>query len=617
MKKKRVISLVLVCVLIITLLTGCGGENSKSADGKEQVTVALWGNQLLQGYTQYLCDTFPDVEFKFELVTNSTDYYRFKAEHGDMPDILTVRRFALKDAMQLKEVLYDLGDTDLASTFYGTYLENYTYDDGTVNWLPACAEVDSLIINKTLFEEYNIPIPTDYDSFIAACEAFESKGNRGFVSDFASDYTCLETLQGFSIAQLQSMEAREWRQQYESGNTNQLSEEAWMPVFEKFFDMKDKVGLDETDAEMENRTPKELFVEGKAAMYRGTGADIVTFRGRGNDIPLLMPYFGDTEEANWYLTYPSFHVAASNENMDDPEREQLILEIMEAMLSQEGQSHIGYGNNMVAYSKEVNMELLPELDNLKPFIDENKMYIRLASNDMFSVSQEVVQQILNNEVSTPKDALDSFNELLAVKNTKKEVVAHIDNAYSGDFTYEHGDQAASAVINTIREISGVDFVFAQSCYISGNIYEGDYTEEELSYLTKNDGGWPVKANLTGDQVYQLVEGTLALKENRGAVCNNSTLYVSSGFEMEISQNKDTGEYILDSLTVNGKELDRSKIYSVIVYSDRDWYVPVIMEQIGCTDYDSDIPIASVYVYQRLAEEKGQLEKPTDYITLHR
>ena len=75
-----------------------------------------------------------------------------------MPDILTVRRFSLKDAVLIKDLLYDLGDTELASTFYGTYLENYTYDDGMVNWLPACADVDSIIINETLFKEHNIAI---------------------------------------------------------------------------------------------------------------------------------------------------------------------------------------------------------------------------------------------------------------------------------------------------------------------------------------------------------------------------------------------------------------------------------------------------------------------------
>ena len=616
---KKMTSLILALILAASLLVGCGGQDAGSAqpekntEKKEKVSIALWGNQMQENYSQFLCDTFPDVEFEFTLATNSTDYYRYLNDHDDLPDIMTVRRFSLKDAVLLKDMLYDLGDTELASTYYGTYLENYTYDDGTVNWLPACAEVDSLIINKTMFDEYQIEVPTDYDSFIAACEAFEAKGIRGFVSDFASDYTCMETLQGFSIAQLQTMEGREWRQKYESGAVNQLSEEVWMPVFEKFYDMKDHVGLGKEDAEMVNRDPKDLFTEGKAAMYRGTGADIITFKGRGDDEVLLLPYFGDTEKDNWFLTYPAFQVAASKKAMEDPEREELILDIMEAMLGQDGQTHISYGKNMVPYNKNVTLELLPELENLKPYIEENKMYIRLASNDMFSISQTVVQKILNGECETPKDAFDAFNAEMQKEDEENAVVAHIDQGYSNEFTAEHGNQAASAVCNTLREEAGVDLAFAQSSYISNDIYEGDYTEKDVGYIAKNDGGYPVITQLTGEQVYKLVESTLALKGNRGAVCNDSTLYVSSGFEMDITKT-DTG-YTLNGLTVDGEPMDKAAQYSVMIYSDRDWYIPVIMEEIGCEEFDSEIPGCNEYIQKRLVEEKGQLSKPSDYIII--
>ena len=618
MKIKKIVSTLIVAAMAAGILSGCSGNTpqeteTKTADGKEKVTVALWGNQMLENYTPYLCEKFPDVEFEFVLATNSLDFYRYCQKHDDMPDILSVRRFALKDAVLLKDYLYDLGDTELASTYYGTYLDNYTYDDGTVNWLPACAEVDSLIINKTMFEEYNVPIPTDYNSFISACEAFEKIDIRGFVSDFASDFTCMEVLQGASISQLLSMEGREWRQQYESGATNQLSEEVWLPVFENFFDLKDKAGLGAEDASYENRAPKDMFLEGRAAMYRGTGADVITFPGRGEDEVLLLPYFGATENDNWYLTYPAFQIAASDKGMDNPEREKLILDIMTAMLNQDGQNHISYGKNMIPYNKDVTLELLPELENLKPYIEENKMYIRLASNDMFRISRDVVQMILKGEVKTPKEALDAFNTEMSSDNPEDEIAAHIDTAYSNTFTKEHGNMAASAVCNTIRAEAGVDMMFAQACYIGSDIYAGDYTLKELSYLTKNDGWVPLITELTGDQVYKLVESTLALKENRGAVCNDSTLYVSSGFEMDIT--KTENGYTLNALTREGKELDRSATYSVMIYTDRDWYIPAIKEAVGFETMNTDVPKAIEYVRKRIVEDGGQLEAPTDYIIL--
>ena len=615
---KKILSLLLAMGMTATMLAGCGTQTSNIENGgnenkKEKVTVALWGTQLLENYTQYLCDTFPEVEFEFVLATNSTDYYRYLNDHDDLPDILTVRRFSLKDAVLIKELLYDLCDTELASTFYGTYLDNYTYDDGTINWLPACADVDSIIINETLFNENNIPIPTDYNSFIAACEAFEELGIQGFASDFGSDYTCMEVLQGFSISQLLSMEGREWRQQYESGTTNQLSEEVWMPVFEKFFDMKEKTGLGEAEIKMTNQNPKELYMAGKLAMYRGTGTDVIAFTGREGDRSILLPYFGDTEKDNWYLTYPSFHVAASKKAMEDPDREELLLEIMDAMLNQEGQSCITYGKNMIPYNKDVNLELLSELDNIKPYIDQNKMYIRLASSEMFSISQNVVQRILLDELSTPKEAFDEFNKLMTESESSDKAVAHIDTSYSNEFTTEHGNLAASAIYNTVLAEADVDLVFGQSCYISSDVYEGDYTQKDLGYLINNDVGKPVIAHLNGDQIFKLVENTLSLKGNRGAVCNDSTLYVSSGFEMDITRTE--GDYTLNDLTIGGKKLDSNAEYSVLLCSDYDWYAVDAMKAIGCEDYQIDDVHFEEYVFKRLIEDGGQLEAPTDYITL--
>ena len=622
---KKLACLFLAIVMTVTMLSGCADQkpqspaepapqNSAANTGeKEKVVVACWGNQMLDTYTQYLCDLFPQVEFEFILATNSTDYYRFRADHDDMPDILTVRRFALKDAVLLKDYLYDLSNTDLASTYYGSYLDSYTYDDGSINWLPTCAEVDGIIINKTLFDEYNVPVPTDYASFISACEAFEAVGIRSFVSDFSADYTCMEVLQGASIPILQSIEGRKWRQQYESGMTHQLSEEVWLPVFENFFDFKEKVGLGAEDAAYPNRTPKDMFMEGKAAMFRGTGADVITFPGRGQDEVLLVPYFGQTEQDNWYLTYPTFQIAASNKGMDNPEREKLILEIMTAMVNQQGQDHISYGKNMVPYKKDVTLELMPEMDNLKPYLAQNKLYIRLASNEMFRISKDVVQLILNGEVTTAKEALDAFNKELAGEEPGTEIVAHIDTSYSNDFTPEHGNQAASSIANTMRKLSGYDLVFIQACYVANDIYAGDYSQKDLAYIAKNDGGWPGLMELTGDQIYTLVEATLSMTGNRGAVCNDSTLYVSSGFEMDITKT-DTG-YTLNALTTEGKELDREKTYSFLIYGDRDWYMSDVMEKMGVSEVDTTGLKAEQYLTQCLVEQGGQLEAPTDYITL--
>ena len=165
----------------------------------------------------------------------------------------------------------------------------------------------------------------------------------------------------------------------------------------------------------------------------------------------------------------------------------------------------------------------------------------------------------------------------------------------------------------MRSISGVDFVFMQSCYVASDIYQGDYSQKDLSYIAKNDGGWPGYVELTGNQIYTLVETTLSMTRNRGAVCNDSTLYVSSGFEMDIT--KKDGKYTLNALTVNGVELDRNKTYSLIIYGDRDWYMTEVMDKIGITSVDTSGLKAEGYLIECLVNQARQLDAPSKYITL--
>ena len=76
---------------------------------------------------------------------------------------------------------------------------------------------------------------------------------------------------------------------------------------------------------------------------------------------------------------------------------------------------------------------------------------------------------------------------------------------------------------------------------------------------------------------------------------------------------DTG-YTLNALTMEGKELDRNKAYSFLIYGDRDWYMTEVMEQMGVSEVDTTGPKAEQYLMQCLVEQGSQLEAPTDYIT---
>ena len=52
------------------------------------------------------------------------------------------------------------------------------------------------------------------------------------------------------------------------------------------------------------------------------------------------------------------------------------------MLSEEAQNQIVYeGQDILSYSQDVDIHLTEYLKDVKPVIEENHMYIRIASND--------------------------------------------------------------------------------------------------------------------------------------------------------------------------------------------------------------------------------------------
>lgn len=606
-------SLLLVMMALIFLLSGCGGESGTSKERmREQVTIAFWSDQLTEQYGEYLQETFPEVDFVFYVATNSTDFYRFKEKQGELPDILTVRRFALRDVEEWRDSLMDLSDTDLANTFPQSYLRSYTYSDGTVNWLPTCAEVDSIVVNKTLFEENGISVPVNYEEFVSACGALQELGIRPFVSNFAADYTCMEILQGLSVSALTTQEGREWRQLYESGQTDQLSEEVWLPVFERMEEFIDYTGITMEDLEIKHEEVISAYEDGKMGMFRGTGDEAARCSDTGRE-SMLMPYFGETEEENWYLTYPAFQIAANVRAEESPERKQLILDIMEAMLSEEGQRKISANQNMIPYNNGVTIDLTPSMAELQPYIDSNRLYIRLASADMFSVSRQVVQGMISGEYADARAAFDAFNAALGGEKESAPVVAHIETGYSYAFDPKGGSPAASAVMNTVREAEGTQLLIAPAAFVAGNIVAGDYTEAELQFLTMGESTNTLRCQMTGDQVWQYVEYVLTMQGKRGSVINDSTLYVSSGFEMTVCKT-DTG-YVLEKLTIDGQELDRETVYSVTVIGSMALMLQDALEAVGITEYTE-----SEQGFQQMIEERlaggDQLAGPNNYITLH-
>ena len=564
MKKKKwnkLLAVFLVMATVLSLLAGCGGKRAEKEDA-ETITVYLWSTSLYEAYAPYIQEQLPDINIEFVVGNNDLDFYRFLEKNGGLPDIITCCRFSLHDASPLKDSLMDLSTTNLAGAVYNTYLNNFMNEDGSVNWLPVCADAHGFVVNKDLFETYDIPLPTDYESFVSACQAFEKVGIRGFTADYFYDYTCMETLQGLSASELSSVDGRKWRTSYsDPGNTTRegLDSTVWPEAFERMERFIRDTGLSRDDLEMNYDDIVELYQSGKLAMYFGTSAGVKMFQDQGINTTFL-PFFQENGE-KWLMTTPYFQVALNRDLTQDETRRTKAMKVLSTMLSEDAQNRIiSDGQDLLSYSQDVDIHLTEYLKDVKSVIEENHMYIRIASNDFFSVSKDVVSKMISGEYDAGQ-AYQSFQtQLLDEKTTSEKVVLNSEKSYSNRFHSSGGNEAYSVMANTLRGIYGTDVLIATGNSFTGNVLKAGYTEKMAGDMIMPNGLSAYSCKMSGAELKETVRNFVEGYPGGFLPFNRGSLPVFSGISVELMETEDG--YTVRKVTKDGKKVQDNDTFTV-------------------------------------------------------
>ena len=615
MKKKkwsRVLAVLLAMVTVVSLLSACGGKSVEKEDA-ETITVYLWSTSLYEKYAPYIQEQLPDIDVEFVVGNNDLDFYRFLEENGGLPDIITCCRFSLHDASPLKDSLMDLSTTNAAGAVYDTYLSDFRNEDGSVNWLPVCADAHGFVVNKDLFEKYDIPLPTDYESFVSACQAFDKVGIRGFTADYYYDYTCMETLQGLSASELSSVDGRKWRTTYsDPDNTKRegLDSTVWPGAFERMEQFIQDTGLSQDDLDMNYDDIVEMYQSGKLAMYFGSSSGVKMFQDQGINTTFL-PFFQQNGE-KWLMTTPYFQVALNRDLTQDETRRKKAMEVLDTMLSEDAQNRIIYdGQDLLSYSQDVDMQLTEYLKDVKPVIEENHMYIRIASNDFFSVSKDVVSKMISGEYDA-KQAYQSFNtQLLDEKSTSENAVLNSKKSYSNRFHNDGGNDAYSVMANTLRGIYGSDVLIATGNSFTGNVLKAGYTEKMAGNMIMPNDLSAYSSKMSGAELKEMVKKFVEGYQGGFIPFNRGSLPVVSGISVEVKATDDG--YSLSKVTKNGKQIQDNDTFTVTCLA-----IPKHMEAYPTEDdivfEGGDTTVKGTWL-EYVSENDAVLAEPEDYINV--
>ena len=615
MKKKkwnRVLAALLAMVTAVSLLSACGSKSAEKEDA-ETITVYLWSTNLYEKYAPYIQEQLPDINVEFVVGNNDLDFYKFLEENGGLPDIITCCRFSLHDASPMKDSLMDLSTTNVAGAVYDTYLRNFMNEDGSVNWLPVCADAHGFVVNKDLFEKYDIPLPTDYESFVSACQVFEEMGIRGFAADYYYDYTCMETLQGLSASELSSADGRRWRTTYSDPDSTKregLDSTVWPEAFERMEQFIQDTGLSQDDLDMNYDDIVEMYQSGKLAMYFGSSFGVKMFQDQGINTTFL-PFFQENGE-KWLMTTPYFQVALNRDLTKDETRRKKAMEVLSTMLSEDAQNRIiSEGQDMLSYSQDVDMQLTEYLKDVKSVIEENHMYIRIASNDFFSISKDVVSKMISGEYDA-EQAYQSFNsQLLEEKATSENVVLNSQKSYSNRFHSSGGNAAYSVMANTLRGIYGTDVLIATGNSFTGSVLKAGYTEKMAGDMIMPNVLLAYNSKMSGAELKETVRNFVEGYQGGFIPFNRGSLPVVSGISVEVKETADG--YTLSKIIKDGKKIQDNDTFTVTCLM-----MPQHMEAYpadgNITFNGGDTSVKDTWT-EYVSEDNAILAESEDYMTL--
>ena len=615
--RHRLVSVLAALVMVVSLLTGCGTKSPEEVEKQEDartIQVYLWTNSLYGTYAPYIQSQLPDVNIEFIVGNNDLDFYKFLQENGGLPDIITCCRFSLHDAAPLKDSLMNLAMTNEAGAVYNTYLNSFKNEDGSVNWLPVCADAHGFVVNRGLFEQYDIPLPTDYASFVSACQAFEALGIRGFTADYAYDYTCMETLQGLSAAELTTMEGRKWRTAYSDPASTArvgLDDTVWPGVFERMAQFIQDTHLTADDLAQTYDPVMDLFRNGEVAMYFGSSAGVKMFQDEGIDTTFL-PFFSQNGE-KWIMTTPYFQIALNRDLEQDTERREKAMKVLNVMLSEEAQNRVvADGQDVLSYSQNVPLRLTDYMKDVRDVVEENHMYIRIASNDFFAISKDVVSKMIAGEY-TAQQAYQAFNAQLLAEEapTDDKIVLTSGQSYSNVFHANGGNAAFSVMANTLRGVYGTDVLLATANSFTGSVLKADYTQKMAASMIMPNGLMSRQRTMTGAELKEVVRAFVEGCEGGFVPFNRGSLPIVSGIAVEVKENN--GSYTLTSITRNGQPLRDDDTITVTCLATSKQMESLLASKSG-TSEDGDAWVKNTW-RDHISGGSAALAEPENYMTL--
>ena len=479
-------------------LTGCAAfPAAPPNENGITLRVSMYNDIAYSDWRTYVESQCPDITFVWENNRNSTQNLIYQARHGDMADLVMIRRFENDSAAELAPYLADLSGGALTDTFAPGSLEPFTFI-GKLCWYPAPGMMEVLYANVSLFERAGMALPETVAQLRDVCRRFSAAGLDALSINASAGYRCAYLLEGFNYAAHYTQgDGGAWMQAILAGKKAVMSEDTGARLASMLRDLTRDHVLERADLTAGAADTRNAFDSENAAMF-AFDSDL-TYQGKTGSDYQVIPCLGETAEDRILYTYPVFNTAVSEEAAADSAKKDAIDQVLQVMYSSEAQQILARDTDaLLSYNEGIDLPVSRQFGSVADLIDEKKCFIRFLNRNSFSAYASAVKDIVENNVSDGQFTAhlnEAINRPLDTSVIGSSDI-HAGNLLGEDFPLERS--AASVIAQTVRSAVGADAALLDGKAAAAPLYEGDYTESDLNAAIADENLYA--GELTGAQM---------------------------------------------------------------------------------------------------------------------
>uniref|UniRef100_UPI002FC892E2 ABC transporter substrate-binding protein n=1 Tax=Halalkalibacter lacteus TaxID=3090663 RepID=UPI002FC892E2 len=192
---KKLLGVVMSGVIAVSLLAGCGG-NGGADDGTVTLEFFQFKSEAVGTYDQLIAkfeEEHPNIKIEQNNVPESDTVLLSRLSQNQIPEIVAMNGNSVYGEMARGGAFVDFTDDESTDNIIPAYIDmiNQLADNGETNGLPHSANANTVLYNKTKFEELGLEIPTTWDELIEVAEVIEAAGETPFYSAYGEAWTAL------------------------------------------------------------------------------------------------------------------------------------------------------------------------------------------------------------------------------------------------------------------------------------------------------------------------------------------------------------------------------------------------------------------------------------------